>query len=80
MEVLESDILTVAELQKYLKIPRPTVYALAQNGRIPAAKIGKHWRFRKSEVDEWMKAQQWNRPLQRRRREKRNLHENEQLA
>ena len=63
----DSDILTLEELHGYLKNPKPTLYALAQNGRIPAAKIGKHWRFRRGEVDEWLKAQQWNRPLQRRR-------------
>ena len=61
-----AEILTVEELHGYLKIPKPTLYALAQNGRIPAAKVGKHWRFRRSDIDEWLKAQQWNRPLQRR--------------
>ena len=67
MEPALTDILTLEELHSYLKIPKPTLYALAQTGRIPAAKIGKHWRFRRGEVDEWLKAQQWNRPLQRRR-------------
>ena len=65
---MDTDILTLQELHGYLKVPKPTLYALAQSGRIPAAKIGKHWRFRRSEVDEWLKAQQWNRPLQRRHR------------
>ncbi len=72
MEVLESDILTLEELHSYLKIPKPTLYALAQGGRIPAAKVGKHWRFRRSEIDGWLKAQQWNRPLQRRVRNKKD--------
>ena len=62
-----SEILTVEELHSYLKIPKPTLYALAQNGRIPAAKIGKHWRFRRIDIDEWLKAQ-WTRPIQRRQR------------
>ena len=66
----DTDILTVEELHGYLKIPKPTLYALAQNGRIPAAKVGKHWRFRRIDIDEWLKAQQWNRPLQRRTRRK----------
>lgn len=70
MTTLESDILTVEELHGYLKIPKPTLYALAQNGRIPAAKVGKHWRFRRVDIDEWLKAQQWNRPIQRRNRTK----------
>ena len=63
-----TDILTVEELHGYLKVPKPTLYALAQSGRIPAAKIGKHWRFRRGDIDQWLKAQQWNRPLQRRTR------------
>ena len=64
----QSDILTVRELQQYLKIPKPTLYALAQSGRIPAAKVGKHWRFRRADIDGWLQAQQWHRPLQRRMR------------
>ena len=63
-----TDILTIQELHSYLKIPKPTLYVLAQHGRIPAAKVGRHWRFRRSEIDEWLKAQKWNRPLQRRTR------------
>lgn len=64
----KTDILTLQELHSYLKIPKPTLYALAQSGRIPAAKVGKHWRFRLADIDEWLKAQQWNRPIHRRLR------------
>ena len=56
-----SEILTVEELQAYLKIPKPTIYAMAQNGRIPAAKIGKHWRFRKVDIDQWLESRRWDR-------------------
>ena len=58
---METDILTLEEVHGYLKIPKPTLYSLAQAGRIPAAKIGKHWRFRKSEIDQWLHTQRWNR-------------------
>ena len=68
----DTDILTVEELHGYLKIPKPTLYALAQSARIPAAKVGKHWRFRRSDIDAWLKAQQWNRPIQRRHRKGKN--------
>lgn len=64
----DSEILTLEELHSYLKIPKPTLYALAQTGRIPAAKVGKHWRFRKTDIDEWLNAQKWARPIQRRTR------------
>ena len=77
MEALENDILTLEELHSYLKIPKPTLYALAQGGRIPAAKVGKHLRFRRSEIDGWLKAQQWNRPLQRRNRKPKEVHANQ---
>ena len=70
MTLQETDILTVEELHDYLKIPKPTLYHLAKSGRIPAAKVGKHWRFRRADIDQWLKAQQWNRPLQRRARAK----------
>ena len=65
---IETDILTLAELHAYLKIPKPTLYALAQTGRMPAAKVGKHWRFRKGDIDSWLNAQKWARPIQRRAR------------
>ena len=74
MTPAESDILTLEELHTYLKIPKPTIYALAQNGRIPAAKVGKHWRFRKADIDEWLNAQKWSRPIQRRVRKKQPAH------
>lgn len=70
----DTDILTLDELHTYLKIPRPTLYALAQSGRIPAAKIGKHWRFRKAYIDEWFDAQKRTGPIQRRiRKSKSNI-------
>jgi len=70
----ESDILTLEELHTYLKIPKPTLYSLAQSGRIPAAKIGKHWRFRKAVIDEWLSTQQAARPPQRRLRTRKPTH------
>jgi len=78
MVPVDTDILTVEELRRYLKIPKPTLYALAQNGRIPAAKVGRHWRFRRTEIDGWLKAQQWNRPVQRRNRKPRATDGNQQ--
>ena len=69
MNPKEDQILTLSELHAYLKIPKPTLYALAKSSRIPAAKVGKHWRFLRSDIDEWLRAQRWaGRPLQRRSR------------
>lgn len=47
-------VLTIEELAEYLKISKSTLYKLAQEGRIPAQKVGKHWRFRKAAIDRWL--------------------------
>lgn len=45
--------MTLEEVAKYLKLKPQTIYGWAQNGRIPAAKLGKEWRFKKSVIDKW---------------------------
>ncbi len=45
------EIWDIKEVSKYLKIPISTVYRLTQSGKIPAVKVGKHWRFRKKDID-----------------------------
>jgi len=55
MDPNTGDILTIDEVADYLKIPRSTVYKLAQEGRIPAQKVGRHWRFHKGAIDGWIK-------------------------
>jgi excisionase family DNA binding protein len=51
---LENDIMTLEEVAAYLKLKPQTIYTWAQEKKIPAAKLGKEWRFRKSIVDEWI--------------------------
>jgi len=50
---LKTDIMTLEEVATYLKLKPQTIYTWAQEKRIPAAKLGKEWRFRKSIIDEW---------------------------
>lgn len=49
----DSEIMTLEEVAEYLKLTPQTIYAWAQEKRIPAAKLGKEWRFKKSIIDEW---------------------------
>ncbi|MDQ6734042.1 MAG: helix-turn-helix domain-containing protein, partial [Nitrospirota bacterium] len=51
---LNGHILTVAEVAHFLRVPKSTVYKLARLGQIPASKIGKHWRFLRSDLQHWM--------------------------
>ena len=50
---MPDDIMTIEEVAKYLKMKPQTIYTWAQKGKIPAAKIGKEWRFKKDIVDAW---------------------------
>jgi len=50
-------VMTIKELSKYLKISRSTLYKLAQEGKLPAQKVGRHWRFHREAVDAWLKNQ-----------------------
>jgi len=49
-----SDILTVEETARLLKIPRSSVYKLAQEGKIPGQKVGRHWRFHRLTLLKWI--------------------------
>ncbi|PWB56034.1 MAG: DNA-binding protein [Anaerolineales bacterium] len=48
------EIMTIGEAAQYLRISLSSLYKLAQDGKIPCQKVGKHWRFRKEAVDRWL--------------------------
>jgi nitrogen PTS system EIIA component len=48
-----TDIMTIEEVAEYLKLKPQTIYTWAQEKKIPAAKLGKEWRFKKSIIDKW---------------------------
>ena len=47
-------IFAVEDLSDYLRIPKSTIYKLAREGKFPAQKIGRHWRFSKDAIDRWL--------------------------
>ena len=49
----DNDIMTLEEVAAYLKVKPQTIYTWAQEKRIPAAKLGKEWRFKRSIIDAW---------------------------
>ncbi len=50
----QDNVLTIDELAAYLKISKSTLYKLAQTGEVPGQKVGKHWRFRRDIIDQWL--------------------------
>jgi excisionase family DNA binding protein len=49
----DDKIMTLEEVAEYLRVKPQTIYTWAQEKKIPAAKIGKEWRFKKSMIDNW---------------------------
>ena len=47
-------IMTTKEVSKYVKLHEFTILKYAAQGKIPAARIGKVWRFDKEAIDRWI--------------------------
>ncbi len=54
---MEETFLTTEEVLEYLQVNLRTVYRLIKAGRIPAVRVGRQWRFRKSDIDAWLESQ-----------------------
>jgi excisionase family DNA binding protein len=54
MDEQQPPVMTIDEVAAYLRIPRGSVYKLAQRGGIPCQKVGRHWRFRREALDRWL--------------------------
>jgi len=55
---MKEEILTSKEVSKFLKVPLSTLHFLARTKEIPAFKAGRHWRFKKMKIEEWIKKQE----------------------
>ena len=49
--------LTLEQIAEYLQMSTSSIYKMAQKGKIPAYKVGRQWRFKKEEIDEWIRKQ-----------------------
>jgi excisionase family DNA binding protein len=53
--IMEDRWLSVDEIGAYLGIKRDTVYKWLSEKQMPAHRMGRLWKFRKEEVDKWVK-------------------------
>lgn len=51
-----SELLTAAETCRYLKVTPRTLYRYIQDRHMPAFKLGKEWRFVRSDLDQWLRS------------------------
>ena len=58
-----TDLMTVEQVAAYLQLNKLTVYRYIREGRIPAARLGKAYRVRKSDVDAFLESQKLRKPV-----------------
>ena len=50
---MDGELLSVEEVTHILKMSRGTVQRWCRRGKLPAAKIGKAYRIRKEDLEQW---------------------------
>jgi excisionase family DNA binding protein len=53
----QHELLTVREVADAMRVSTMTVYRLIRAGALPAIRVGKHFRIRARDLDEYLKAQ-----------------------
>ena len=48
------EVMTIDELAVYLQVSKSSLYKLAQDGKVPGQKVGRHWRFHREAIDRWL--------------------------
>ena len=59
-----TDMLTAKDMQTLLQVDRSTIYRMAEQGRLPAIKIGKQWRFPNDQIELWLNKKKPSPPVQ----------------
>lgn len=50
----DRDVLTLDEAAAYLRVHPRTLRTKASKGEVPAAKIGRVWRFHRNQLERWI--------------------------
>ncbi|MEC5425490.1 helix-turn-helix domain-containing protein [Virgibacillus sp. C22-A2] len=51
---MTNEIMTVSQVAEYLQLSEVTTYKLVQENKIPGFKIGRHWRVKKEDLNEFI--------------------------
>ena len=54
--------LSVEEISEYLGVSKDTIYAWRSKKGLPAHRIGRFWKFKTDEVDDWVRSGQASEP------------------
>lgn len=53
---MEDRWLSVEEIAEYLGVSKDTVYTWVSSKGMPGHRVGRFWKFKKVEVDDWVRA------------------------
>ena len=53
------EVMTVAEAARYLRLAEQVLYRHVRAGTVPASRVGKTIRFKKSVLDAWLEESAW---------------------
>ncbi len=53
---MENRWLSVDDVAAYLGVKRDTIYKWIERKQMPAHKVGRLWKFKVPEIDEWVRA------------------------
>jgi excisionase family DNA binding protein len=51
---IDDPLLTTGEVMAILRVDTRTVYRLIRSRSIPAVRVGRQWRFRRSDLEGWL--------------------------
>ena len=52
-----SQSMTVRDVARHLNVDEKTVYRLAKRGKLPGFKVAGAWRFKRSDLEDWIDSQ-----------------------
>jgi excisionase family DNA binding protein len=55
--VMRNDTFTIKELSEHLRIHPTTIYRLLRVGRLPGFRVGSNWRFTRTVIQGWERAE-----------------------
>ncbi len=55
-ENMQDSWIGIEQAAQYLGVNKDTIRNWIKKGSVPAHKVGKLWKFKKSELDEWIKS------------------------
>ncbi|HQV21908.1 MAG: helix-turn-helix domain-containing protein [Moraxellaceae bacterium] len=58
MDTMADRWLSISEICQYLGVSSDTIYKWIEKKAMPAHKIGRLWKFKKNEVDDWVRSGQ----------------------